>query len=296
MPRTVLERGKTGNGVAELQQLLTDIGFVTGVDGRFGALTEATVKRFQRSRLLDDDGIVGPKTWAALETAIATQGSKDRLAAAGDIAVLEAERIWKMDIIDPPSAAQIHEFSRKTIDNFIRSSEGCGWSWDTPYQYNHHGREWCTAFVMWCWARGGLALKPHRFTFGMSTWRLDCWARYTAIETVSAGVKPSHVAPRMIIDLDEHSNALDAVFPDGTIPRAGDILLVGDGTPRYGDHGTLVRSFDPITGIFETYEGNATGIGPKGNKREGVIRAMRRVGGSGYAARRVIRPSIADLV
>lgn len=295
--RLVLERDNTGDAVAELQQMLSDVGFVTGVDGRFGAITQAAVKHFQRSRMLLDDGIVGPKTWAALENALAKRGSKDRLAAAGDIAVLEADRIWKLDIIDPPNSAQIHEFSRKTIDNFIRSTEGCGWGWDAPYQYNHHGREWCTAFVMWCWARGGLELSPTRTVGGMSTWRLDCWARYQPVLGNPTGKEPgAPVVPRMIIDLNEHSTAMDARFPDGTIPRAGDILLVGDGTPRYGDHGTLVRSFDPIVGVFDTFEGNATGIGPKGNKREGVIKATRYVGGRGFAARRVIRPSLADLV
>lgn len=36
-------------------------------DGKFGPLTEATVRRFQKDKGLTVDGIVGPKTWAALE-------------------------------------------------------------------------------------------------------------------------------------------------------------------------------------------------------------------------------------
>ncbi|SEJ43689.1 MULTISPECIES: N-acetylmuramoyl-L-alanine amidase [unclassified Variovorax] len=38
-------------------------------DGVFGANTEAAVRRFQNSRGMVPDGIVGPKTWAALDTA-----------------------------------------------------------------------------------------------------------------------------------------------------------------------------------------------------------------------------------
>jgi hypothetical protein len=52
--------------VKELQQLLNDDGFTLDVDGLFGRDTEGAVKRFQREQGLDDDGIVGPLTWAAL--------------------------------------------------------------------------------------------------------------------------------------------------------------------------------------------------------------------------------------
>jgi hypothetical protein len=52
--------------VMELQELLNAKGFAVVIDGFFGSSTEGIVKQFQRSRRLDDDGIVGPLTWAAL--------------------------------------------------------------------------------------------------------------------------------------------------------------------------------------------------------------------------------------
>lgn len=290
-----IKRGHIGHDTFELQDRLNKAGFTVNVDGVFGPVTDAAVRRFQRSRLLDDDGVVGPVTWAALESATTLKKAKDALAAAGEIAVMEAERLFKLDIEDPPNDHSRYQMSREWIDRFIRSPEGCGWTWDAPYIRSGQGREWCTAFTMWCWARAGLALKPHRYTFGMSCFRLWAWANYVPHENVSAGKRPSDVAPRMIITLDAHSIPLDAVFVDGSLPRAGDILIVGDGTPKTGDHGTLIRAFDPITGVFDTFEGNSTGQGPRGNRREGVIRAQRKVGGRGYAAMYVIRPSLADL-
>src|SRR5258706_16239641 len=54
------------DAVKELQDLLNQDGFQLAVDGLFGPDTESVVKRFQREQSIDDDGIVGPFTWAAL--------------------------------------------------------------------------------------------------------------------------------------------------------------------------------------------------------------------------------------
>lgn len=59
--------------VAELQEKLNNHGFTTSADGFFGPDTEVLVERFQRANGLTDDGIVGPKTWAALDGVDAPQ-------------------------------------------------------------------------------------------------------------------------------------------------------------------------------------------------------------------------------
>ncbi|MEW5743282.1 MAG: peptidoglycan-binding protein [Myxococcota bacterium] len=63
----LLGRGAMGPHVAELQRLLQAAGIPTGpVDGDFGPMTQAAVRRFQQARGLPVDGVVGPQTWAAL--------------------------------------------------------------------------------------------------------------------------------------------------------------------------------------------------------------------------------------
>lgn len=58
----ILKRGSRGQSVKILQSALHLI-----ADGIFGLLTEEAVKKFQKFHNLKVDGIVGAKTWAALD-------------------------------------------------------------------------------------------------------------------------------------------------------------------------------------------------------------------------------------
>jgi peptidoglycan hydrolase-like protein with peptidoglycan-binding domain len=60
--RATLRRGDTGPLVTELQQRLG----MPESQPIFGPKTEAAVRQFQRQRGMVPDGIVGPKTWEAL--------------------------------------------------------------------------------------------------------------------------------------------------------------------------------------------------------------------------------------
>jgi len=65
--RATVKKGSKGADVKALQTALNAIGYNCGaVDGDFGAKTDAAVRAFQRAKGLTVDGIVGPKTWAAL--------------------------------------------------------------------------------------------------------------------------------------------------------------------------------------------------------------------------------------
>ncbi|SCZ02419.1 D-Ala-D-Ala carboxypeptidase family metallohydrolase [Alkaliphilus peptidifermentans] len=80
MART-LKRGDSGSDVRELQ--IRVAGWAAnspqqtyvGVDGSFGAQTEAAVKRFQASYGLTADGIVGPQTHSQLDWLESSDGS-----------------------------------------------------------------------------------------------------------------------------------------------------------------------------------------------------------------------------
>lgn len=60
--RPTLRMGAQGRAVRDLQRLLR-----VRVDGRFGLVTREAVLRFQRGSRLAADGVVGPRTWQALD-------------------------------------------------------------------------------------------------------------------------------------------------------------------------------------------------------------------------------------
>lgn len=71
-PTTTLSPGDTGAQVKVLQRALTHLGYPVGkIDGDYGAATKAAVEKFQKAQGLDVDGVVGPKTLAALKQALA---------------------------------------------------------------------------------------------------------------------------------------------------------------------------------------------------------------------------------
>ena len=65
----IFQLGYKGNDVMEIQALLKKIGYSPGpIDGIFGIQTKKAVKEFQQDNGLTADGIIGPKTYALLES------------------------------------------------------------------------------------------------------------------------------------------------------------------------------------------------------------------------------------
>lgn len=83
-----LRRGVEGPEVAALQARLVELGFfVPEADGHYGSVTAQAVMAFQKSAGLGRDGIAGPNTMAALETATPVQALE-----AGDHIEVDLER------------------------------------------------------------------------------------------------------------------------------------------------------------------------------------------------------------
>jgi len=74
-----VRRGNEGVWVNLLQRLLTAAGEDCTPDGIFGPGTEACVRRFQTSKRLTHDGIVGPQTWGKLMEVVHPEEKKPTL-------------------------------------------------------------------------------------------------------------------------------------------------------------------------------------------------------------------------
>ena len=73
-----LKRGMSGPDVRFVKDSLFSLGFYNSkikqiTNDTFGPDTFVAVRKFQRAKGLEDDGVVGPQTWAALEEALAAE-------------------------------------------------------------------------------------------------------------------------------------------------------------------------------------------------------------------------------
>ena len=83
MNHPTLRKGDSGPDVVYLQTLLCSVGDPITVDGKFGSGTEKAVKAFQTQYGLTSDGVVGSKTWAALEKATGHHGDEEAGSSSG---------------------------------------------------------------------------------------------------------------------------------------------------------------------------------------------------------------------
>jgi hypothetical protein len=213
----------------------------------------------------------------------------DALELAGLSAVAEAERLWALDIIDPPigSTHPRAAESLAVINAIIKTN---GWAGNVKYLGNGPP-QWCGMFAGACWAKAGLD-PAWLASYWASTYRIGLWARYKRFSPAS---KPNPIpmtgVPRRLIA------RLDRGKPLSFVPRAGDIVIVGDGEPDDGDHVTLNVRYDSVRRVFETLSGNGGGGGPRGNKREGISRRDYGIdAGTGYRAMWLVRPAPSDLI
>lgn len=223
--------------------------------------------------------------------------------------VQRALAAWERDIMDPPRHSlgdPSFDADRAYIDGFIRDDLRLGGVKDpATFRYRRDGDyEWCGAFAGHAWAP---YLAPELLQlYFPSTYRLDCFGRYlpgfatkNARSIAARWHRPVDSGyARRYLRLTAKSVVEDVAAFE---PRAGDILLVGTRPGlSYGSHVCLVERWDPKDKVFHTVEGNATGRGPRGDRRQGVVRQVRPLGTARPReqshALRLIRPGLFDLV
>lgn len=98
-----LRRGDSGDDVKKAQALLLSAGESLGrwgADGDFGSATEKATESFQSAHGLVSDGVIGSKTWAALESG-GVPDTDPNPTASGDIPYIEAKnytRVVRSDV------------------------------------------------------------------------------------------------------------------------------------------------------------------------------------------------------
>lgn len=212
----------------------------------------------------------------------------DALTLAGERAAAEMERLWMLDIIDPPIGSK-HPRAADSLEVINEIIAANGWGTNTSYKGNGPP-QWCGMTAGYAWRKAGLdpSWLP---TYWASTYRLGLWARY---QRFSARSK-ANPWPTVRDDVRRIATLGPGKAPPIT-PRKGDVLIVGDGEPREGDHICIVMGYDDKRRAFDTISGNGGGLGPNGDRREGISRKQYAIDSGGYRAMFLIRPAFGDLL
>lgn len=164
--------------------------------------------------------------------------------------LVNAENEWKRNVTEPGLGGDSDR-----ITYYIKSTNCLSWTWEEDYVKNGQFA-WCGAFAAACY---GVAVRSNiRSKIFPSCWRLfDNWSK------TSRRQDPSKIMP-------------------------GDIVVVftsAEKKPHYGNHITIARTSPDHEGNFNTIEGNASGLGPDQNWREGVSKRTRNVSDVAYVYR-----------
>jgi hypothetical protein len=82
--------------VRDLQLKLTALGYPLQPDGAYGEATANAVRRFQKDRALQIDGVAGERTYAAIEASLAAAVSGGPL-----LWIWHSSRKWDRHLLNP---------------------------------------------------------------------------------------------------------------------------------------------------------------------------------------------------
>jgi hypothetical protein len=228
--------------------------------------------------------------------ASSTAPTKSKLEIAGERAAAHMEALWKLDIFDPPKGSK-HARAKFCLDAISDIIVYNGWGWALPY-LGDGSPQWCGMAAGRAWGTAGLD-PSWLASYWASTYRLGLWATYQrydrkakpnpAPQGITSPIAWREGARRLLVNIAKS-------VPDDVEPRLGDIIIVGDGDPKWGDHINVNMGYDASNKTFDTISGNGGGVGPRGNKREGVSRRDYTIGAPGYRPLWLVRPALSDLL
>lgn len=163
----LLKKGDKGASVKELQKLLKENGFYTGViDGDFGPKTEMAVKKFQQAKGLTVDGVVGKRSYRHLlegvdtdrtgydENAIDTDGNVEMLGSYRTSEGLEIDKAY----LDTDE--YVRDYGKvDPINLFIHHTAG----WNNPYNTINSWNRDSRGRVATQYVIGGTSIKKGKY-------------------------------------------------------------------------------------------------------------------------------------
>ncbi len=156
--------GASGPAVVELQTLLKSLGLYTkNCDGKFGPVTDAAVRGFQRQKGLTVDGWAGPKTMAALRQAVNGAGPIQPSPGGGSSQGVQAAISFGKSVVGSPYASvNPFRFGEVPWDGKPHQSVNGSGRW---YNYPKGTRVFdCSGFVVTCFKKAGVDLAARGLT------------------------------------------------------------------------------------------------------------------------------------
>ncbi len=144
-----LKLGNNGDDVSSVQQMLTDLGYMSEATGYFGSVTEKAVMDFQEANSLDVDGKVGAQTMSALVWGDATAGDSDNDYSSDDSSYEYSERDDEDDRDDEDEDAPSANISGANADSLVSVAQSKLGS-DYSRGAKGPGSFDCSGFVYWC--------------------------------------------------------------------------------------------------------------------------------------------------
>jgi peptidoglycan hydrolase-like protein with peptidoglycan-binding domain len=232
----MLARGDTGGNVTKLQQMLAAAGFDPGgIDGDFGPKTQAAVKRFQSAHQLSADGVVGPKTLAALNGG-STFTPSQPTRPSGNTGNNPVHT--PVTTTPPANNQELRQRMLSIAQNEVGTTEATnnndGAVLKYPKFFGRGSEAYCADFVSWVSTQAG---KPMNQPY----------------------------VPTVKNDLVHSGN-----WKGKNNPQPGDLVIFDWNHDGVGDHIGIVKSVNP-NGTINTIEGNTSGP----NGREGVFNKVR---------------------